>query len=193
MAAGLGTRMKSARPKHLHDVLGRRLLDWVLLAAQPLEPSPFVVVCSDETRKELERTLPPERMSVVVQERPLGTGDAVPLPGARSRDSDGDLLVLSGDTPLLTPDLLEGLVAEHRRLRGRRDGALLRAGRPRPYGRVLRDGRRPAGRNRRGGRRLGGATVGAGGRTPPSRCSRCPGSGPRWSVSSRTTRRASST
>jgi bifunctional UDP-N-acetylglucosamine pyrophosphorylase/glucosamine-1-phosphate N-acetyltransferase len=139
MAAGLGTRMKSRRPKHLHDVLGRRLLDWVLLAAQPLEPSPYVVVCSDETRDELERTLP-ERVEVVVQERPLGTGDAVASARRVLEGSDGDLLVLSGDTPLLMPDLLEDLVAEHRRLEAAVTVLSFEPPDPRSYGRVLRDG-----------------------------------------------------
>ena len=46
MAGGLGTRMKSRSPKHLHPLLGRRLIDWALAAARPLEPVPFVVVCS---------------------------------------------------------------------------------------------------------------------------------------------------
>src|SRR5262245_56240214 len=105
MAAGLGTRMKSARPKHLHDVLGRRLLDWVLAAAAPLEPSPLVVVCAEATRAELRQTLP-EVVDVVVQERPLGTGDAVATARPVLDGFDGDLLVLSGDTPLLTTELL---------------------------------------------------------------------------------------
>ena len=139
MAAGLGTRMKSVRPKHLHDVLGRRLVDWVLLAALPLEPAPFVVVCSDETREELERTLP-EGVSVVVQERPLGTGDAVGSARPALEGSDGDLLVLSGDTPLLTTDLLEDLVAEHRRLEAAVTVLSFEPADPRSYGRVLRDG-----------------------------------------------------
>ena len=139
MAAGLGTRMKSVRPKHLHDVLGRRLVDWVLLAALPLEPAPFVVVCSDETREELERTLP-EGVSVVVQERPLGTGDAVASARPALEGSDGDLLVLSGDTPLLTTDLLEDLVAEHRRLEAAVTVLSFEPADPRSYGRVLRDG-----------------------------------------------------
>ena len=44
MAAGLGTRMKSATPKHLHPLLGRRLVDWVVAAVRPLGPDPLVVV-----------------------------------------------------------------------------------------------------------------------------------------------------
>jgi bifunctional UDP-N-acetylglucosamine pyrophosphorylase/glucosamine-1-phosphate N-acetyltransferase len=142
MAAGLGTRMKSARPKHLHGLLGRRLLDWVLAAAEPLRPSPFVVVCSEPAREELERTLPGS-VRVVVQEQPRGTGDAV----ASARDAlegiEGDLLVLSGDTPLLTTELLGDLVAEHRRQDAAVTVLSFEPPDPRQYGRILRgpDGR----------------------------------------------------
>ena len=71
MAGGLGTRMRSATPKHLHPILGRRMVDWVLEAARPLEPSPLVVVASPESRDAFGDTL------VAVQEQALGTGDAV--------------------------------------------------------------------------------------------------------------------
>ncbi len=45
MAAGLGTRMRSRLPKHLHPLLGRRLVDWTIEAVRPLDPDPLVVVC----------------------------------------------------------------------------------------------------------------------------------------------------
>jgi bifunctional UDP-N-acetylglucosamine pyrophosphorylase/glucosamine-1-phosphate N-acetyltransferase len=131
--------MKSARPKHMHDVLGRRLLDWVLTAAAPLAPSPFVVVCSGATREELARALP-EGASLAVQEQPLGTGDAVASARPALDRADGDLLVLSGDTPLLTTDLLQDLVAEHRRQEAAVTVLSFEPPDPRAYGRVLRDG-----------------------------------------------------
>jgi bifunctional UDP-N-acetylglucosamine pyrophosphorylase/glucosamine-1-phosphate N-acetyltransferase len=108
MAGGLGTRMNSAVPKHLHPILGRRMVDWVLEAARPLAPEPLVVISSPETRNAFDG------VPVAVQERPLGTGDAV----RSAREAVGDatsLLVLSGDTPLLTGELLAGLVETHRR------------------------------------------------------------------------------
>src|SRR5688572_2106123 len=108
MAGGLGTRMRSATPKHLHPVLGRRMVDWVLEAARPLGPEPLVVIASPESRDAFGD------VAVAVQERALGTGDAVR--SAREAVADGvdDLLVLSGDTPLLTTDLLRGLLETHR-------------------------------------------------------------------------------
>ena len=54
MAAELGTRMRSKLPKHLHPLLGRRVVDWVLEAARPLGPQPFVVVASPDTRDAFE-------------------------------------------------------------------------------------------------------------------------------------------
>ena len=109
MAGGLGTRMRSATPKHLHPLLGRRMVDWVLEAARPLGPAPLVVVASPESRDAFGAT------PVAVQERALGTGDAV----RSAREAVGreaqQLLVLSGDTPLLTTALLEALLDAHRR------------------------------------------------------------------------------
>src|SRR5512134_526352 len=107
MAGGLGTRMRSSLAKHLHPILGRRMVDWVAEAARPLGPEPFVVVASPDTAAAFEG------MAVAVQERPLGTGDAV----RSAREALGDaheVLVLSGDTPLLTSDVLAGLLDAHR-------------------------------------------------------------------------------
>ena len=138
MAGGLGTRMRSALPKHLHPLLGRRMLDWVLAAASPLEPRPSVVVSSPATVDELRATLPRE-IELVVQAEARGTGDAVAAARSALEDFEGDILVLSGDTPLLTTEVLRDLVAEHRR-----DGAAvtvlsIEPPEPLPYGRLLRD------------------------------------------------------
>ena len=107
MAGGLGTRMRSALPKHLHPILGRRMVDWVLEAARPLDPSPLVVVASPDTATSFDG------LDVAVQERPLGTGDAVRSASEALSGAD-EVLVLSGDTPLLTTELLDGLLGTHR-------------------------------------------------------------------------------
>src|SRR5438132_7127674 len=96
MAAGLGTRMRSAIPKHLHPLLGGRMVDWVIEAARPLGADPLVVVCSPESRDAFGG------VETAVQERPLGTGDAVRSARAALEGRAEDVLVLSGDTPLLT-------------------------------------------------------------------------------------------
>jgi bifunctional UDP-N-acetylglucosamine pyrophosphorylase / glucosamine-1-phosphate N-acetyltransferase len=131
MAGGLGTRMRSATPKHLHPILGRRMVDWVLEAARPLAPDPLVVVASPESKDAFAET------PVAVQERALGTGDAVR--SAREAVGDADnVLVLSGDTPLLTAELLEALVETHAREGAGATVLTFEPADPRAYGRVER-------------------------------------------------------
>jgi bifunctional UDP-N-acetylglucosamine pyrophosphorylase / glucosamine-1-phosphate N-acetyltransferase len=134
MAGGLGTRMRSAVPKHLHAILGRRMIDWVVEAARPLDPAPLVVVSSPETSDAFGE------LRVAVQERPLGTGDAVRSTRAALGDGGGDLLVLSGDTPLLTAELLGELVETHRRERAAVTVLSFEPRDARAYGRVVRAG-----------------------------------------------------
>jgi bifunctional UDP-N-acetylglucosamine pyrophosphorylase / glucosamine-1-phosphate N-acetyltransferase len=135
MAGGLGTRMRSETPKHLHLLLGRRLIDWVIDATRALGPEPLVVVASRDTAEELGGA----GITVAVQPEARGTGDAV----AAARDVlagfEGDVLVLSGDSPLLTPELLEGLVAAHREGAAAATVLTFEPARPLPYGHVLRD------------------------------------------------------
>jgi bifunctional UDP-N-acetylglucosamine pyrophosphorylase/glucosamine-1-phosphate N-acetyltransferase len=133
MAGGLGTRMRSDVPKHFHPILGRRMVDWVIEVGRQTGADPLVVVASPTTRDDFEG------VTVAVQETPLGTGDAVRAAHAALEGYDGDVLVLSGDTPLLTPALLDALVAEHRRQGA--GGTILSAvpSDPRLYGRVMRD------------------------------------------------------
>ena len=138
MAAGLGTRMRSDRAKHLHPLLGRRVLDWALLPAEPLGPDPLVVVCSPATRDELACTLP-DHAELAVQVEPRGTGDAVAAARPALEGFSGDVLVLDGAAPLLTSEVLEGLVAEHRRSDASVTVLSIQPEEPLPYGRVLRD------------------------------------------------------
>jgi bifunctional UDP-N-acetylglucosamine pyrophosphorylase/glucosamine-1-phosphate N-acetyltransferase len=132
MAGGLGTRMRSSLPKHLHPILGRRMVDWVIEAARPLGADPLVVVTSPETA-DLYGGIP-----VAIQERPLGTGDAVRA-ASSSLAGAAEVLVLSGDTPRLTAELLRALVETHR---SRNAAATVLSFRPadlRSYGRIVRD------------------------------------------------------
>src|SRR5688500_11054566 len=96
MAAGLGTRMRSATPKHLHALLGRRVVDWVLEAARTVSADRLVVVASPDTRDLYEE------VEIAVQEQPLGTGDAVAAARTTLGDIDGRVLVLDAAAPLLT-------------------------------------------------------------------------------------------
>lgn len=133
MAAGLGTRMRSAVPKHLHDILGRRMVDWVLVAARELGATPLVVVVSPQSEGEFDG------LEIAVQGQPLGTGDAVRSARAALEGRCAAVLVLSGDTPLLTSELLGALVETHRREGAAATVLTFVPDDVRSYGRVVRD------------------------------------------------------
>jgi bifunctional UDP-N-acetylglucosamine pyrophosphorylase/glucosamine-1-phosphate N-acetyltransferase len=133
MAGGLGTRMKSETPKHLHRLLGRRVVDWVLDAAAGTGAEPVVVVASPDTRDAYDG------VTVAVQERPLGTGDAVAAARPTLDGFNGAVLVLDAAAPLLTAELLSGLVDEHARQDASVTLLSFEPAAPLPYGRILRD------------------------------------------------------
>ena len=142
MAAGLGTRMRSKCPKHLHELLGRRLVDWVIAAADGLDPDPLVVVTSPGTVAELEGTLP-AGVVLAVQEEARGTGDAAAAARPALEGFEGDVLILAGDAPLLSAAALAGLLETHRAEGAAATVLSFEPEDPGSYGRVLRgdDGR----------------------------------------------------
>jgi bifunctional UDP-N-acetylglucosamine pyrophosphorylase/glucosamine-1-phosphate N-acetyltransferase len=133
MAAGLGTRMKSATPKHLHPLLGRRLVDWVVRAARDAGVERIVVVTSPDAAD----AFPDEE--VAVQREPLGTGDAVRAARAALRDAGGDVLVLNGDVPALRGETVAALLETHRRENAAGTVLSFEPQNVRSYGRIVRD------------------------------------------------------
>jgi bifunctional UDP-N-acetylglucosamine pyrophosphorylase/glucosamine-1-phosphate N-acetyltransferase len=135
MSGGLGTRMRSAVPKHFHPLLGTPMIEWIITAGRDAGADPIVVVASPATRDRFGDS----GVTVAVQEEPLGTGDAVRSARGALDGYDGDILILSGDTPMLTADLLRELVETHRSEGA--DATILSAEPPDPrlYGRVVRD------------------------------------------------------
>jgi bifunctional UDP-N-acetylglucosamine pyrophosphorylase / glucosamine-1-phosphate N-acetyltransferase len=133
MAGGLGTRMKSATPKHLHPLLGRRMVDWVIGAARGSGADRIVVVASPDTATLFDG------VEVAIQQTPLGTGDAVRSARSALEGVRGDVLVLNGDVPALTAELLQALVETHRSTGAA--GTVLAFEPPdlRAYGRIVRD------------------------------------------------------
>jgi bifunctional UDP-N-acetylglucosamine pyrophosphorylase/glucosamine-1-phosphate N-acetyltransferase len=111
LAAGLGTRMKSSLPKVLHKVAGKPMIRWSLDAVAPLGPDRTVVVVSpgqEGVRKDVS-----DVAEVAIQDTPLGTGHAVKAAReviAPLAATGGTVLVLYGDTPLITTDTLRRLV-----------------------------------------------------------------------------------
>jgi bifunctional UDP-N-acetylglucosamine pyrophosphorylase/glucosamine-1-phosphate N-acetyltransferase len=114
LAAGEGTRMKSSIPKVLHAFLGRSLLGHVLTAAEPLGAENTVVVVGherDAVTAHLADVAPSAR--AVVQAEQNGTGHAVRIALDELPKLSGTVVVVCGDTPLLTPYTLHRVVAEH--------------------------------------------------------------------------------
>jgi bifunctional UDP-N-acetylglucosamine pyrophosphorylase/glucosamine-1-phosphate N-acetyltransferase len=123
LAAGEGTRMRSERPKPLHRLCGRPMILHVLDALAELPVEQVVVVVGhrgDWVTKTLTEHAPSAlAISFVEQPSLLGTADALgvgltALPDVLD-DSDGDVVVLAGDTPLVRPPTLAALVRHHRR------------------------------------------------------------------------------
>ena len=137
MAGGKGTRMRSALPKVLHATCGRPILGWVLEAARAAGASRLVVVTPPDA-DEVRGLLPADAIAAI-QPEARGTGDAVRCGVEALGDFDGDVLVVSGDTPLIRGSLLRDVVSSHRD--GRAVATLLTAHVPPPngYGRVVRD------------------------------------------------------
>ena len=112
LAAGGGTRMRSARSKLLHEVAGRSLLSYAVGAASLVQPREVVVVVGHQ-REQVEAHLLDiaPHVSVAVQERQLGTGHAVQCALELLVDAEGPVVVTMADVPLLTGDTLAALVA----------------------------------------------------------------------------------
>jgi bifunctional UDP-N-acetylglucosamine pyrophosphorylase/glucosamine-1-phosphate N-acetyltransferase len=140
LAAGKGTRMKSPRPKVLHRLAGRSMIHHVLAVAAAIEPARAVVVLAPEmadVAAEVDRG--PLPATVAFQEPQLGTGHAV-LVTRDQLPAAGDVLVLYGDTPLLTPGTLRRLL-EARRAAGAAVAVLgMRPPDPAGYGRLAFEG-----------------------------------------------------
>jgi bifunctional UDP-N-acetylglucosamine pyrophosphorylase/glucosamine-1-phosphate N-acetyltransferase len=112
LAAGEGTRMKSNRPKVLHEIAGRTLVSWVVQAALDAGASRCLVVVG-HGRGDVERELVAnfgERVEMVLQPDQRGTGDAIRCAMEADRTLEGRLLVLYGDCPLIRVRLLHDLV-----------------------------------------------------------------------------------
>ncbi|GHD82898.1 UDP-N-acetylglucosamine pyrophosphorylase /glucosamine-1-phosphate N-acetyltransferase [Salinibacterium amurskyense] len=116
LAAGQGTRMKSAKPKVLHRLAGRELIGHVVASARELNPDHVIAVVRhqrDEVVATLTELMPD--ILIVDQDDTPGTGRAVEVAvDSLPADFDGDVVVVSGDVPLLDSATLASLLAQHR-------------------------------------------------------------------------------
>lgn len=140
MAAGLGTRMKSNLAKVLHQLDGRPLINHVVESAMKLDPREVCVVVghqADDVKIAVLNDVDASKVSFAIQEKQLGTGDAVNAARDRFENADSTLIVLSGDVPMITSDTLTALLKAH-------SGAActvlsVKLKDPTGYGRVVRD------------------------------------------------------
>jgi len=136
MAAGQGTRMKSEVPKVLHEICGRPMVAWPILAAREAGAGRVCVIVSAD--KDLSHALP-DGTETVVQPTSDGTGGAIRAAREVVASSES-VLVLSGDTPLLRGEDLAGLVAAHERAGAAATVMTTELDDPASFGRVVRAG-----------------------------------------------------
>lgn len=137
LAAGKGTRMKSAIPKVLHEVCGRPLIDYVLDVSFKVGSLKTCVVLGHGIEKVRARLAP--GVICVEQKKLLGTGDAVKSAQLMFKDFSGDLLVLCGDTPLLKTQTIKTLIRRHRQTKAACTILTAVVENSRGYGRMIRD------------------------------------------------------
>ncbi len=136
LAAGQGSRMRSRTPKMLHDLCGRPLVVWPVAAARHAGADAVVVVGGPD--RALAEHLPAD-VALAVQEQPKGTADALLAAADHLTSDGGDVLVLSGDVPLVTAELLDQLLATHRHAGAAATVATMELEDPSGYGRIVRD------------------------------------------------------
>ncbi|MFL5264376.1 MAG: bifunctional UDP-N-acetylglucosamine diphosphorylase/glucosamine-1-phosphate N-acetyltransferase GlmU [Anaeromyxobacteraceae bacterium] len=138
LAAGKGTRMKTRRAKVLHEVCGRPLVYFPVKRALEAGADPVVVVVghqAEEVEAALRAHLPGAPLRFAVQKEQLGTAHAVLSARPGLRGFDGEVLILSGDTPLITLETLRAVV--DRRGRAGLAFATMTLENPSGYGRVV--------------------------------------------------------
>ena len=139
MAAGMSTRMKSARSKMLHEVCGKRILDYVLEGCRGAGIPQQILIVGALRDQLLAAYADAKDITWVVQEPQLGTGHAVRAAEAALGDFDGDLVVIVGDAAMIRTETVQALLETHRR----QDAAVTLVTAiledPKWFGRIVRD------------------------------------------------------
>ena len=107
LAAGMGARMKSAKPKVMHELAGKPMIKWLLDTCEDLSPEKIIVVTGPDM-PDLDDTVKPH--TSVVQQTRNGTGGAVKIAAPMLEGFKGDVLILLGDTPLVKAATLKALI-----------------------------------------------------------------------------------
>jgi bifunctional UDP-N-acetylglucosamine pyrophosphorylase/glucosamine-1-phosphate N-acetyltransferase len=142
LAAGKSTRMKSKRPKALHEVCGRPMLRYVLDACYEAGCTKVIVVVGYGKEQVVDHFGGDKRIQWVEQTEQLGTGHAAKMAEPLLRHAKGDIFILTGDGPLVRGDVLKALHQVHRDDHADASMATALLDDPTGYGRIIRD---PAG------------------------------------------------
>lgn len=136
LAAGRGTRMKSEVPKVLHKVCGKPVIDYVVGITKALRSLKTYLVVGHGSQK--VRDAVGDGVQYVLQDRLLGTADAVKRCAGHLKGYRGTVLVLCGDTPVLSKDIVASLLKQH--IRSKASATVLTASvdNPHGYGRIVR-------------------------------------------------------
>jgi len=139
LAAGLGTRMKSSRPKVMHTIFDRPMLQYSIDTATGMKPTAVVLVVNsafDAYKAELSL---PSNVSFAIQKEQKGTAHALisALPSLKKSGKD-TIIVTTGDTPLITPATLKSFLGLHRKSRNAISVLSFEAQDPHGYGRIVR-------------------------------------------------------
>lgn len=137
LAAGEGTRMKSDKPKVVHKVLDKPLIRWVVDAAQDAGISHIVSVLGHKSEQVLP--LVQDDTTVVYQEQRLGTADAVAVCESSMQGKQGSLVVLTGDSPLITAETITSLIETRETLDAAVVVLTMEMQDPFGYGRIVRN------------------------------------------------------
>ncbi|GAA0353435.1 bifunctional UDP-N-acetylglucosamine diphosphorylase/glucosamine-1-phosphate N-acetyltransferase GlmU [Bacillus horti] len=137
LAAGKGTRMKSKKYKVLHPVCGKPMVQHVVDAAKRMNPQKTILVVGHGA-EDVRQQLGPD-VTYVLQEQQLGTGHAVKVAKDQLEGKQGHTLILYGDTPLITAEVLEELIQFHEEEQAIVTILTANMDNPTGYGRIVRD------------------------------------------------------
>lgn len=141
LAAGKGTRMKSDTPKVLHEIFNKTLLGYVIDAVNDtnMADENYVIVGHQAERVEEYVKSNYDNAKTILQSEQLGTGHAVSMACPYLENFDGEVIILCGDTPLITSDTLKTFIEGHRKLNS--DITVMSAvfNNPTNYGRIVRN------------------------------------------------------
>ncbi len=137
LAAGLGTRMKSSKPKVLHELLGKPMVEYILDAVKELCIDPPVIVVGNQA--DLVRQTLGEKARFALQEPQLGTADAVKCAREMLKGKSDIVLVANSDFPLITPETYRELVEKHLACGAVMTISTVMEENPRGFGRIVRD------------------------------------------------------